>query len=205
MKLRIESPGAKREGYSGAARRQSPATGGCLLNLAMNSQEQQKWCWAALAASLGRYYRTLSWPQHRVVSVLLGFDCSRFRDDEDVRARCDVYAMLDDALRIAGCYSHWSPGRPSFERIRTEIEAGRPVCVQIDWRRGGSHYVALTGYYPDRREIYIQDPLHGPSVQTFDNFPRSYRLSGGAWNGTFWTHPPGAANPKTELREEMRP
>jgi hypothetical protein len=101
-----------------------------------------------------------------------------------------VNARLDEALALAECHSHCSPGRPEFERVAAEIDAGRPVCVQLEWRHGGSHYVVLTGYHPDGREVYVQDPLHGPSVHPFDGFPRRYQGTGGAWRATFWTRAP---------------
>lgn len=190
MKLRIEPLEAKSESYSGAV--QVPARVGNIgvLDLSVSRQELPKWCWAAIAGSMGRYYGTGLWPQHEVARAVLGCDCSRFREDEELRARCDAYAMLDDALRLTGCYSHWSPGRPTFERLRAEIVAGRPACLQIDWYRGGAHYVVLTGYYDDTGEVYIQDPLHGPSVQDFASYPRHYCGIGGVWAGTFWTCPP---------------
>jgi hypothetical protein len=125
-----------------------------------------------------------------VASALLGFDTSRYQKEPEVAARCDAYAMLDEALRIVGCYSHWSPGRPTFERIRAEIDASRPLCLRVAWYRGGSHYVVVTGYSTDTREIYLEDSLHGPSVQAFDPFPGTYRMTGGVWRETFWTCTP---------------
>jgi hypothetical protein len=195
MQLRIEPPEAKRESYSDAARRySSPMCNTYVLDFVLQHQELAKWCWAAIAASVGRYYGAQHWHQHEVASALLGFDYSRFQKEPEVAARCDAYAMLDEALRIVGCYSHWSPGRPTFERIRAEIDAGRPLCLRVEWYCGGSHYVVVTGYYADTREIYLEDSLHGPSVQAFDTFPGNYRMTGGVWRETFWTSPPLSLN-----------
>jgi hypothetical protein len=197
MKLRIEPLEAKRESYSGVAQSETTECSAYVLNFIMQRQVLPKWCWAAISVSLGHYYGTRRWQQQDVASALLGFDCSRFEDLPDVRVRSDECAMLDEALRLAGCYSHWSPGRPTFKRLRTEIAAGRPVCLQIQWYRGGSHFVMVTGYYADTCEIYIEDPLHGPSVQPFDKFPDSYRALGGVWGGTFWTCLPPLTRPES--------
>ncbi len=184
MRLKIEPPEATRESYSGAPGRSGASS--CVLDLVIEPQEFPKWCWAAIAASLGRYYRTAERSQRQVATDLLGFDCSRLPDTPAGRERCDLYAMLDEALALVGCFSHWSPGRPTFERIRAEIDAGRPVCVQIDWSRNGAHFAVITGYHADRREIHLEDPLHGPSVQQYERFPGAYRSSG-VWRGTYWT------------------
>ena len=187
MKLRIEPVEAKRESYSGVAERDVTARKTCILDFIMQPQALPKWCWAAIAVSLGQYYETRSWEQHELASALLGFDCSSFDNQLDVRLRSDNCANLDEALRLAGCYSHWSPGRPTFERLRSEIDAGRPLCLEVQWYRGGSHFLVISGYHADTREVYVDDPLNGPSVQPFENFPRSYRAFGGVWRGTFWT------------------
>ncbi|HST58109.1 MAG TPA: papain-like cysteine protease family protein [Longimicrobium sp.] len=164
------------------------------MALELEIQELGRWCWAAISASLGRFYGTRAWRQHEAAAAVLGFDCSGHREDAALRARCDVNARLDDALALAGCHSHWSAGRPTFERVVSEIGASRPVCVQLEWRHGGSHYVVLSGYHADTREVHVLDPLHGPSVQPFDGFPSGYRGTGGAWRATFWTAPPRAAS-----------
>jgi hypothetical protein len=176
MRLRIEPPGATRASYGRAARPGDDARGARILDLIVERQLRDKWCWAAVAAALGRYYGTRTLAQRDAAAALLGVD-----GDDGNR-----YAMLDDALRLAGCFSHWSPGRPTYERICDEIDAGRPVCVRIQWRDGGSHYVVLTGH--DRRtgELYVQDPQHGPSIHPFEAFPRQYRI-GAVWTETYWT------------------
>lgn len=190
MRLTIEPPEATRESYSGTRRHNASRAESCILTITVQRQELPRWCWAAIAVSLGEYYRTRSRCQHQIATEMLGFDCSAFMHDPELRKRCDVNAMLDDALRLVDCYSHWSPGRPTIERVRTEIDAGRPLCIQLDWFRGESHYVMVTGYYAGTDEIVVEDPLHGPSIQHFDEFPRGYRAAGGRWHGTFWTLPP---------------
>jgi hypothetical protein len=177
------------ESYSGVVRERKPSSDSRVLDLIVQRQELTHWCWAAISASLGRYYGTRSWQQYEVASVLLGVDCSRFQEDPTVVERCDTEVLLSEALQLMGCYSHWSPGRPTIERIQTEIDADRAVCVHIDWYRGGSHYVVVNGYDSDSGELYISDPLHGPSIQIFDVFPHRYRVSQGVWRGTFWTNP----------------
>ena len=200
MKLRVEPHGARNESYSGVPAGGAGRGGAVVLDLVLQRQELSKWCWAAISVSLGRYYGTTERRQREVAAALLGFDCSRFGEEPEVRESADAYAMLDEALQLAGCYSHWSPGRPTFERLRAEIDAGRPVCLQIEWLRGGMHYAVVAGYDAEAAELYVEDPLHGPSVQPFEGFPGGYR-KGGFWRGTYWTCPPACA-PRPEGRRE---
>jgi hypothetical protein len=73
MRLRIEPPGARRESYSGAARGEADPAGR-VLDLAVERQELERWCWAAICVSLGRFYGTRRWTQRQAAGALLGFD-----------------------------------------------------------------------------------------------------------------------------------
>lgn len=184
--LHVEPDEARSESYSGAAPcRGIPAA----LPVIVARQALDRWCWAAIGAAIAGYYRGSAPTQEAVASALLGFDCSSWAADGALGARCDVPAMLDEVLSALDCFSHWSPGRPTLDRLAAEIGAGRPLAVAIDWRGGGGHYAVVLGCHPERGEIDVADPLHGPSVQRYASFPRDYR-GGGYWRGTYWTAAP---------------
>ncbi len=192
LRVNIEPPAATSESYSGF-----PAPAYCdperVLGLALEPQSLGNWCWAAIASSIGRYYGTGDWSQADVARALLGGPGTD--TERNPTASWDEYARLDAALGAVGCFSHWSPGRPTFERVQVEIQAGRPVCVHIDWRAPGSHYVVITGYFGRTREIYVDDSRHGRSIQPYDRFPSDYHARGGVWIGTFWTTGPERTKP----------
>lgn len=156
-----------------------------ILDLVLERQRQANWCWAAIASSLARYYGGEAVEQDEIASRVIGVECRDPAFDE----RSNVYATLRDALLAVGCYSDWSPARPSFERIRSEIDAGRPLCICIEWRTTGLHYVVVTGYHERGAELRVDDPLYGPSIQRYGDFPRRYRASGAVWRNTIWTSP----------------
>lgn len=181
MRLMIEAPRAAREGRSGPPAG-PPENAARHLAIRIERQARSNWCWAAIAASLGRYYETSDWSQERVAQAVL--------DDRSGTAAGSApnsEARLNDALTLVGCYSHWSPDRPAFARIRTEIDAGRPVCVRIAWRDGGSHFVVVTGYVTTPQEIHVDDPAAGPTLQSMRDFPGGYRGRGAYWRETYWT------------------
>jgi hypothetical protein len=145
----------------------------------LGRQERAHWCWAAVASSVAEYYHGSRITQTEVCRLVLNVDIHS-------SAITDCPGYMDEALIAVGCFSNWSPGRPTFERIRQELCAGRPICVCIEWRRGGAHYVLITGAFPESGEIYVQDPEQGSSIQMLSDFPAKYR-QGGWWRGVYWT------------------
>ena len=137
------------------------------------TQGRPNWCWAAIAAALGRYYGSSDLTQARIAS--------------QVTDAIDREARLDSALRLTGCFGHWSPGKPLLDRIRFEVNAGRPLAARIAWNQGGGHYVLVTGY-DETGALQIDDPATGRAVHAYVKFPDSYR-TGGGWTETFWTLP----------------
>ncbi len=168
-----------------------------ILDFQMEPQKRSRWCWAAIAAAMGQFYQTSRWTQDQVAGALLGFDCSALegaQSDQDSEAallgQSDAYNVnrkLDEALKFTNSYSHWSLGKPLFERIQLELDAGRPPCVRIEWYNGGAHYIVVVGYNAHTQEIFIEDPRAGFSRQRFASFPREYGNDGGVWTETFWT------------------
>ena len=62
----------------------------------------------------------------------------------------------------------------SLAQIATEVNAGRPVAVDIDWNPGnvGQHVVAIAGVLGD--SLLLLDPVNGTSVMRFAHFPAAY-------------------------------
>jgi hypothetical protein len=172
-----------------------PAERAGLVRLEVPAERQllEKWCWAAIASALGRYYGTSQASQSALASQVLGKDCTGFASDPSVREAADAVSRLDRALRAVDCYSHWSPGKPLFERVQFEINHGRPLAARIGWHAGAGHYVLVHGYRSEGRKLLVADPLHGAGEYTYADFPAAY-LHRGAWTETFWTAPPGTAS-----------
>lgn len=159
------------------------------LNYVSEQQLLSKWCWAAIAVSMSHYYYKEKWRQEEVATTLLKFDCQLFRDSHEVAEACNKDLLLNDALQLTQTYSHWSPGRPAFERIKHEIHCGRPLCPRIEWRNGGAHYVVVKGYNENEQSLLIADSLHGTSEIPYRDFPSKYNNeNGAAWTETFWTN-----------------
>ncbi|VAW70647.1 hypothetical protein MNBD_GAMMA09-3627 [hydrothermal vent metagenome] len=158
------------------------------IDLVVQQQQKAHWCWAALASSLADYYQTGDWTQEQIALEIADRDSLLDKKMITItRGNTNVNTTLDKALRVSRCLSHWSPGKPSFERIQFEINLGRPLCMRIEWHAGDAHYAMLNGYDAKNRYVLVKDPLHGDSRQAYKEFPRNYNNCGGVWTETYWT------------------
>jgi hypothetical protein len=88
---------------------------------------------------------------------------------------CDQSGGVGDALKITGNMNNYVS--ISLATITSEVNAGRPVAVDITWNGNqGGHCVAIAGVLNDL--LYICDPIFGESVMPFELFPAAYQ--GGA-------------------------
>src|SRR5207344_3099259 len=97
-------------------------------------QTQTNWCWAATSTSVSHYYWFIStWTQCKVANAELGYSncCS-----STVPTACNVPWYLDKALTRTHNFVSWS-GPATFQQVRDEIDAGRPVGARIGWNGGG--------------------------------------------------------------------
>lgn len=157
-----------------------------VLDMQLEKQLWDRWCWASIASCVGRYYQTADWDQLEIACKVLKRDCSQITKDKINQSLYNKTCTLDKALDLVKCYSHWSLGKPTFERVQHEIRNNRPVCFRIEWHSGGAHYALIKGYNIATGRVYIEDSLHGSSRQLFSSFPRVYITFGGVWTDTFW-------------------
>jgi Papain-like cysteine protease AvrRpt2 len=162
------------------------AEGKRTLPLSLQHQLQTNWCWAACASSASAFYDgTSTWGQCTVVNAeLTQMSCC----DDGASGTCNVPWYLDRALRRTGNFTSKQSGRASWNTVRDEIRAGRPVGARIGWKGGGGHFVMLTGYRSAAgvREVEVQDPWTGRSSLPIDVFATNYKNSG-TWTHTYLT------------------
>jgi hypothetical protein len=152
----------------------------------MEHQEEGNWCWAAVSASVDRYFDPAkALAQCAIASKVLAVkDCCYDKDAHNEGA------ALEDALGAVNRQrGEAQSGSIKFEKLQSEIDSEMPVCVRIGWTKGGAHFVSLYGYRiwdSGARTIEVGDPWYGNSTQDFDQFPAYYR-GGGQWTDTFLT------------------
>ena len=156
------------------------------LALTVEPSAQTEWCWAAVSASVARFYTpTSTWTQCAIVNQELGQDtcCS-----EGASTSCNQPHVLETALALVQHLLRDFAGALPFTDIVAEIDAGRPVGVCIDWKGGGGHFVTVAGYDRVGEMIQVKDPLFGNSQVPLATFPAGYQ-GGGTWSWTYLTRP----------------
>ncbi len=177
------------------------------LAFTMQVQEQSNWCWAAVATSVGLFFRTGLWTQCGVASSSIpafpGSDSSAPTPQccSDGTGNCNTYGYLDVALETTESFASFAAGALDFESLTTDLNDQRPVCVRIAWNPislGAAHFVAIVGCSTDpstdTRYVDVADPATG-SIATcpFGDqsdptaFPNQYDGIGGQWSYTYLT------------------
>jgi hypothetical protein len=159
------------------------------LNFVMSHQQEQNWCWAAVALTITRYYNTTSiWiSQCQIASSGLGFICCQVGQNcKD----CDVPWRLDSALNVTNNFNTWAPGQASISQIAVEIDGGKPLGVRIGWPDGTGHFCCITGYWEVGGEtwLHIEDPCYKHTCLSYSHF-RSHYHCDGTWTDSYWTKP----------------
>ena len=85
---------------------------------------------------------------------------------------CIKSGGVGDALNVNGNNAGYR-GKVTLAQVAAEVDAGRPVCVDITWNSGiGSHVVIIAGVLDDK--ILVLDPGNGESTLPFETFPANY-------------------------------
>jgi hypothetical protein len=166
----------------------TPAQNWDVLAFAIQHQERTNWCWAAVAASVSRFYNPSSaFTQCSIASGELRRDCVCSGDIPDPDP-CNVYGYLMSSLFRVGHFAKWIARRPAtFVQIRCEIESTRPMCARIVWDGRGAHLVAISGYTDEGGGgLAIADPWWGLSDIDFEDFPNGY-INCGSCTDNYYT------------------
>ena len=139
-----------------------------------------KWCWAAVAISVARYYNP-NYPlyQCHLATIYFGMPLWICCNDKSL---CNFGGHLDEALDMVGHLWDWDNCSTSLVRIFVEIGGGWPIGVRIAWYKGGAHYVVITGFSTNGF-VKVHDPATGGySWVDYDIFIVAYKFKG------YWTH-----------------
>jgi Peptidase_C39 like family len=92
---------------------------------------------------------------------------------------------ISDPLKVTGNFDSSHGADLGLDQIAAQINAGRPVAVDITWlNSSNSHVVAIAGVSGD--SLLVLDPINGQSVVRFGDFPGTY-FSGAKLDGYTFT------------------
>jgi len=159
----------------------------------VQKQEMSEWCWAAVSVSVDRFFRPDSThTQCEIAGSALNLQCcdgTQPAQSDSCNQKHTLHPVLD-GLHLLAADPITEP--LTFDRVRAEIDAGRPVCVLIKWLdNSGGHFVAINGYRvtPAQKQfVSITDPLFPSSEMAFPHFiskKGGYRDGHGVWFASF--------------------
>jgi hypothetical protein len=153
------------------------------LPFTIQRQTQEQWCWAAVSASVSRFYNSrTSWTQCALANNQFGqvSCCSK-----GFLSQCNKPWYLDRALDKVGHFRAFSSGAAMMGQVQSEVDAGRPLPVRVGWPVGGGHFLLITGY-SSMNALDVQDPWSGSSTVNYEVFRLRYR-GNGRWTHSYWT------------------
>lgn len=179
------------------------AQGRQVAGLSMAKQLEDNWCWAAITQavlkqrlSTSRTQEAIAWRHmERTGKPVCPAPHKRHQNGGTCRegnctGLCNDEHYLRFALAEWNCYRETlnRPDQyPSFDQVKAEIGANRPVACRID-RGGPGHFVLISGWSiaGGSERVMVLDPAHGvdggqvPSHEMpFRDFLRFYPFGGG--------------------------
>ena len=156
-----------------------------VLPFNMEAQTQSNWCWAATAKSVSHFYSGLSpWTQCKIASKELTQTCCT----SPVPGACNVPWFLNKALDRTLNFVSMQNGTISWSDIKNQIDQGLVVGTRIGWNGGGGHFMVIYGVSRVlfSEYLYIDDPIYGKTVLSYNEFATNYQGSG-TWTHTYFT------------------
>lgn len=145
------------------------------LPFTLEKQAAPVLCWAAIGASLVRYYcPDQKMDQHGAVIAVLGhYRCVPFSAPLALKRLGVLRLSYNRAL--------------SPKEICTELTSRRIIVLRHGSQVGASHLLALSGYDTDGR-LWLDDPSGGGGWHTYEEVLGAPRLWY-EWQGTYLTGP----------------
>jgi hypothetical protein len=155
-----------------------------VLRFPIQAQTQSQWCWAAVSASVSRFYvPATTWTQCRVANVQWGrTDCC----GTGAGGACNNPSVLGTALTTVGHLDRQTGVQEALQTVENEVVAGRPLCIRVGWAGGGGHFIVASGTEDDGF-VWVSDPGGGTTaLVAYDTLRTAYRGSG-TWTHSYFT------------------
>lgn len=168
----------------------APQSSGDVLNFSMKCQEEDQWCWAAVAQAVeawgSRQFSQSEIASRHIDPASAALVCAHpLNLNTPGGSTCQpcgsgcggphsLGSVLAERARLVGSAV---PNAPSFTEIKNAISGNRPLPIRISWSGGGGHFICITGYAVDATGVEwvtVVDPLH-PSVGAPNADPQDLR------------------------------
>ncbi|UKW32030.1 MULTISPECIES: papain-like cysteine protease family protein [Streptomyces] len=148
------------------------------LNISMQAQQKDNWCWAASGNTIATWFGR-KYSQNQFCNA--AFNRQQGTDCPNNQANL---GNVQNALRWAGIKSgSYVDGWLRYPTVQSEINANRPIETRIGWKSGGGHMHVVYGYDDSNSMVYWGDPW--PSSNRYNWASHSWYVNN---NQFAWTH-----------------
>jgi Papain-like cysteine protease AvrRpt2 len=157
------------------------------LAFALEQQEQDFWCWAAVGVSVNTFYHGAARSQCELANLILGpHQCCTHGDSP----QCDQAAKLSEVLTALGHLAAPVVHEPvAAQALIDQIDATRVLCARVA-RAGDNvgHFIAIVGYdaVSPNPMLVIQDPDRDIVHISYATLKTDY-FGAYAWTHTYLT------------------
>ncbi|MBB6109109.1 cellulose synthase subunit [Mucilaginibacter lappiensis] len=151
----------------------------------IDRQLQSNWCWAAVTASLARFYQKDHFgDQAKLVSGIFNKEyCCNGKGC----GTCNRPWYVGEALDHAGILQRAIPNPVSQEALMTELTCNRPVVVVIKWRQSATgHILVVSGFTHSRQFLTWDSRGQRMRLLSFNDLSKGYEGKS-VWVNTFFT------------------
>jgi|ERR1019366_3886570 hypothetical protein len=159
------------------------------LNLEVEPQQGDLLCWAAVAASIARFYNPQSpWTQCGIANQILhSTACCHSMPS------CNQESFLESALQATAHLATPPVFRLTFQQVRDELDRQRPIGIRIAFSISVGHFVAVCGYNDaivGEETVTLSDPTGlNHDVLYADLLQPGGYPGGGMWTHSYFTQP----------------
>ncbi len=150
---------------------------------------RQNWCWAAVSASVSRYFphppgKSMCQVATMELAATMDVDCCASPE------RCDVTWRLDWPLEHVGHFRGTAGNWVDTNAVAVDLRANNPLPIAVQWRsNGGFHFLAIYGMQDvagGATMIWVTDPIFGcGSISHYSLVHGGYQTAGGQWKETY--------------------
>jgi hypothetical protein len=164
------------------------ASGLVAIDVHVQPQEHENWCWAAVASTISKLLSHNSpWSQCAVAcAVFPGAQCCESGGSADCNKHCDLDAALAKTGNLKG-----APVNDEVEpaELVASLKDGRPVCIRIEWDSGNGHFVLIRAASDEGSgagHVIISDPIYKESYHDIADLNGNYLNNDGRWTNTYF-------------------
>ena len=138
-------------------------------------QQQDQWCWVASGLTIAKFHNKGNVSQNDFCALGRGYPKGTPCPNQA------GYLQYDQrAFRALGLSQGQVGSPPSFQKVASEIDAGRPIETGIYWTAGGGHAQVIYGY--QGQTLSYGDPWPASprySEMSYDDYLNNYEFQWG--------------------------